>query len=144
MKRTKTEISETQIEIIYEDAGFSINEDVLLSGFIAWEPPYDLYLIDETIFIVIELPGVKMEDIVLHLGQNTLFISGIKEPLLREAIGSHNPVFHSLEIAYGRFARKINFPMPIEPKKAVYDMKNGVLTMKLPILKEFVIPIEEA
>lgn len=143
MKRTKTEVSETRIEIVYEDAGFSINEDIFISEVITWEPPYDLYLLNETIFIIIELPGVKMKDIVLYLGQNSLFISGIKKPLLMEEIGSSNPVFHSLEISYGRFARQINFPMPIEPKKVVYDIKNGVLTMKLPILKEFVVPIEE-
>lgn len=136
--------SESQIEIVYEDAGISINEEVLISGIIAWEPPYDLYLINETIFISIELPGVKMKDIVLYLGQNHLFISGTKKPLLREEIGGNNPVFHTLEISYGRFVRRINFPMPIEPKKAVYNIKDGVLTLKLPILKEHIILIEEA
>lgn len=136
--------SESQIEIVYEDAGISINEELLISGIIAWEPPYDLYLINETIFISIELPGVKMRDIVLYLGQNHLFISGTKKPLLREEIGGNNPVFHTLEISYGRFVRRINFPMPIEPKKAVYNIKDGVLTLKLPILKEHIILIEEA
>lgn len=138
------ETSEPQIEIIYEDTGYAINEQVFISGIIEWEPPYDLYLIDETIFISIELPGVKMEDIVLYLGQNRLFISGTKKPLLMEEIGGNNPVFHTLEISYGRFVRRINFPVPIEPKKATYNMKNGVLTIKLPILKEHIIPIEEA
>lgn len=147
MRQKKTgflETSESQIEIIYEDAGIPINEDIIISGIIEWEPPYDLYLINETIFISIELPGVKVKDIVLYLGQDHLFISGTKKPLLMEEIAGNNPVFHTLEISYGRFVRRIDFPMPIEPKKAVYNMKNGVLTIKLPILKEHIIPIEEA
>lgn len=134
----------SQIEIIYEDIDPSISEEILISGIVEWEPLYDLYLVNETIFISIELPGVKMDDIILYLGQNHLVISGTKKPLFMEVMGRNNPVFHTLEISYGRFVRKIIFPMPIEPKKVVYNIKNGVLTMKLPILKEHIIPIEEA
>jgi len=147
MRQTKTEpkkMPRPECEIIYEKTGDIINEDILISGIINWQPPYDLYLINETVFISIELPGVDMKDVVLYVGHDRLIISGTKKPLLvNEEIDRNNLVFHTLEISYGKFVRRIDFPMPIEPRNGVYNMENGVLTIKWPVLKEQIIPIEE-
>lgn len=140
------ELLVSEIKVIYEKSGDSSDEDYVVSGFVNWQPGYDLYIVDEMVFITIELPGVHLKDITIYVGQNHLIISGLKNPLIVEdkKKGRENIIFHNLEISYGRFARYIDFPIPVEPKCGTYKLENGVLTIKFPVLKEHIIPIEEA
>uniref|UniRef100_A0A7V1EHH8 Hsp20/alpha crystallin family protein n=1 Tax=candidate division WOR-3 bacterium TaxID=2052148 RepID=A0A7V1EHH8_UNCW3 len=133
----------SEIRVIYEKED-AITEEYGLETFINWQPLYDLYIIDETISIIIELPGVEMKDITIYVGQNHMTISGIKRSaMIEKRRERQNVVFHNLEIAYGRFFRTIEFPLPVEPKYGSYRLKQGVLTIKFPVLKEYIIPIEE-
>lgn len=112
--------------------------------FFHWQPSYDLYVIDEMVFISIELPGVNSEDIKISIGQNYMTISGIKKPhMVGKKSEQQKVVFHNLEISFGRFFRRIEFPLPVEPRYGDYKLDQGVLKIKLPVLKEHIVPIEE-
>ncbi len=133
----------SEIRVIYEKED-AITEEYGLETFINWQPLYDLYIIDETISIIIELPGVEIKDIIIYAGKNHMTISGIKRSaIIEEKSERQNVVFHNLEIPYGRFFRTIEFPLPVEPKYGSYNLKQGILTIKFPVLKEHIIPIEE-
>ncbi len=133
-----------EIRVIYERDDRLI-DDYGPDAFINWQPLYDLYIIDEKIVIVIELPGVELKDITIYVRQNYMTISGIKNPTIIEKNSERqNMIFHNLEIAYGRFFRRIEFPLPVEHQYGNYTLKHGVLTIKFPVLKEHIIPIEEA
>ncbi len=135
----------SEIRIIYQNEDGFVDETYSGAGIVNWEPAYDLYIADDTIFINIELPGVDIHDITIYVGNNNLMISGTKKPFMKESeeMSRNNLIFHTLEISYGKFSRHIDFPIPIEPKKGVYNFINGVLRMKFPVQKERVIPIEE-
>ncbi|MEO0094672.1 MAG: Hsp20/alpha crystallin family protein [candidate division WOR-3 bacterium] len=131
----------SEIKVIYERNDTSVEE--YEETFIHWQPPYDLYVIDEKIYIIVELAGVDVKNITVRISQNYMTISGIKKPLIdyKKSKG-RNIVFHNLEISYGFFSRRIEFPLPVDPTCGDYRMEQGVLTIKLPVLKEHVIPIE--
>ncbi len=148
MKQTKIAAKKercSDLKIIYEKAGDDIRKNVLISGLINWQPPYDLYLVNDEIFVNIELAGVAIQDVTLYVGTNHLIIYGTKKPavMTNEKPDRRGFVFHTLEIAYGRFVRSIDLPVPIEPRKFDYRMENGILTIKWQIQKEHIIPIEE-
>ncbi len=149
MKKTKTNakrLSISEMKIVYKKEDFPMEENFFRSGIMNWEPAYDLYIVDDTIFVTIEIPGVHKGDFMIYVGNNQLVICGTKRPFLieNEKTGFGNLVFHTLEISYGRFFRRINFPIPVEPKRGIYELENGVLSMKFPLQKERIVPIEEA
>ncbi|MGB9720304.1 MAG: Hsp20/alpha crystallin family protein [bacterium] len=149
MKKARTypkRVLMSELKIVYKEENSSFDESYFRSGIINWEPGYDLYIVDDTIFVTIEIPGVRKGDFTIYVGNNHLVISGTRKPFLieDEKIGRGNLIFHTLEISYGRFFRRINFPIPVEPKRGVYDLENGVLSIKFPLQKEYIVPIEEA
>ncbi len=113
-----------------------------VTDFVNWEPPFDLYVIDDTIIINMELPGVKTEDILIYVARYFIIVSGMKENPVNLTAGD-NIIFHNFEISYGRFERRIDLPMPIEMKRGKYILENGILTIKFPVEKERIIPIED-
>jgi HSP20 family protein len=145
MKHPRIEVENiyvSEIKVLYEDLRNLLDEEQSNFEFINWQPAYDLYVIGERIYISIELPGVDIKDITVYVTQNHLVIFGIKRPMIKEK-KTQQIVFHNLEISYGRFLRRIDFPLPVEHKKGDYKLEQGVLTIKFPILKEHIIPIEE-
>ncbi|MCX7995101.1 MAG: Hsp20/alpha crystallin family protein [candidate division WOR-3 bacterium] len=146
MKNTKVrdtnEFHGAEIRVIFKSVD-EVSEELSTISLINWEPSYDLYIVDETIYVSIELPGVEMKDITLQVGRNYMIISGVKKPPVVEVPGRHNIVFHNLEISYGRFFRRIDFPLPVESRYGNYKLENGVLTVKFPIIKEHIIPVVE-
>ncbi|MEO0184648.1 MAG: Hsp20/alpha crystallin family protein [candidate division WOR-3 bacterium] len=149
MKKAKTGSKRaliSEIKIVYRKEDFPGAESLFRPGIVNWEPAYDLYIVDDTIFVTVEIPGVRKGDFTVYVGNSHLVISGAKRPFLieNEKKDFGNLVFHTLEISYGRFFRRINFPIPVEPKRGVYKLENGILFMKFPLQKEHIVPIEEA
>ena len=121
----------------------NIDDDLhdYIPDFISWQPLYDLYIIEDDMVITIEIAGVKPKDFSLNITRNYLIINGMRrssEILTKEACK-----FHNIEIPHGSFYRRIDFPLPVEPKQYNYDLDNGILTLRLPIEQEKIIPIED-
>jgi HSP20 family molecular chaperone IbpA len=115
-------------------------EQDILSEVINWQPMYNLYTTKDSIVVHLELPGVSLQDVVIYLRSRYMVITGNRRaPAGRTA---ECCVFHSLEIPYGRFGRRINFPMPIEIRQYNYDIQDGILTLQFPVLVETIIPVE--
>jgi len=117
-------------------------ENIFISDFVNWQPFYDLYVTGEKMIITIEIAGVRVRDIAIYAAKTFMVIDGIRRS--PEKIDKNHCTFHNLEIPYGRFNRRIDFPWPVEPRKCQYRIENGILTITLPIMKERIIPIEES
>ena len=115
-------------------------DDITIADFINWQPIFDLYTITDNIVVRIEIPGVKLKDITIYLRWRYMVITGIKRS--PEIYSTESCTFHNLEIPYGRFYRRIEFPTLIDMKNYRYTLEDGILTLKFPILKERIIPIE--
>ncbi len=150
MRRARTTAmteARTELKVIYEKPGDDFAQHILMSGLVNWQPLYDLYLVNDEIYINIELPGVSIEDFTLYVGNSYLIIYGNKKPSVVADVSEKHAdggfVFHTMEIDYGRFVRRIDLPVLIEPRNFNYRLENGILTIRWQIMKEHVIPIEE-
>ena len=130
-----------QLRIIFEDDLIPETEAIIISDFSNWQPLFDLYLVAEELIVTIEVPGVEVRDFSICIGKFYMTIEGIrKSPAM---LHKNNCIFHNLEIPYGRFHRRIDFPVPVELRRYKYKLENGIFTIRFPIIKERIIPIEE-
>jgi len=101
----------------------------LLSG---WNPALDITEDKENVYVKVELPGMKKEEIDLSLHDNVLTLSGERKQEKREGEGKAVRE----ERIFGRFQRNVALPAPVTPDgvKAVY--RDGLLTVELPKAEE--------
>lgn len=135
MKRPQSDYDVDKLQVIFDQLHGLEDPD-----FVSWQPLYDLYITEGEVVITIEIAGVKAKDFTIHAARNYLIIDGMRESaelLIKECCR-----FHNIEIPYGRFNRKIDFPVSVQPKQYKYRMDNGILTLRFPIEKEKIIPIE--
>jgi HSP20 family protein len=101
----------------------------LLSG---WNPALDVYEDKDHLFVKIELPGMKREDINVSLHDGSLSISGERKNQSRSKDGE---VYRS-ERFFGRFQRTVTLPAPVSGDKVTAQYKDGILTVTLPKTEE--------
>jgi HSP20 family molecular chaperone IbpA len=118
-----------------------IDRNVLLSGFIQWQPYYDMYILNDEVVVSLEIAGIDLKDVLIYTHKSHVTITGT-----RRRPPQFTPDccrFHNSEIPYGRFFRRIEFPVPVMPDKQRHHVYNGLLTLFFPVIKERVIPIED-
>ncbi len=91
-------------------------------------PTLDVAETDDEIRIMIELPGVKREDVDVSLMNNLLTIKGEKKSESEEK----GETLHRVERSYGAFQRMLSVPPGIDPAKVTAVMKEGLLHVTLP------------
>jgi len=129
----------TDIRFITDD-NFD-NEDLsAFSELTNWQPLYNLYTTSEAIIVHLELAGVELSDLVVFLRSRYMVIAGNR--ITPQGITENCCVFHNLEIPFGRFHRRIDFPIPVETRKYRYETQNGILTIRLRTMQEKFITIE--
>lgn len=118
-------------------------ESTPLAG--AWTPAVDVCESVDAIHIRIEVPGVSASQIRIALNSDKVRIYGEKKKRgVRQRIISHL----CSERNYGRFDRVVPLRWTISIKDAKAELKNGVLLIYLPKIKdrrgsEYRIPINE-
>lgn len=92
-----------------------------------YEPPTDLFETEDKIFLIMEIPGVKKQDLSIAVGPTMVLIQGAKQQpeLLRQSAS-----FHNLEISYGKFRKRVYLPYRIIAKTTQVSLKDGILTME--------------
>jgi HSP20 family protein len=101
----------------------------LLSG---WTPALDLFEDKDNLYVKMELPGMRKEDIDLSLHDGSLSISGERksEEKFKDA------EVYRAERFYGRFQRTVTLPTPVATDKVKAQYKDGVLFITLPKSEE--------
>ena len=99
--------------------------------FSGWAPALDLYQNNDNVVAVIELPGMRKEDIEISLHDNTLTISGE-----RTSGGSNGEQAERTERFSGKFRRSIALPTRVDSAKVSASYKDGILTVTLPKAEE--------
>ena len=99
--------------------------------FSGWAPALDLHQSKDNIFAVVELPGMRKEDIEISLQDEVLIISGErKEETIQENDATRT------ERCTGKFRRTITLPARVDVNKVSATYKDGVLTVTLPKAEE--------
>lgn len=116
MRRTRALISAT----LFYQAAESFTE-------VAWRPAADVYRAGGGWLVKFELPGVRPEDLALRVASNGLTVEGVRRDCLAEA-GCR---YQSLEIAYGRFERRVELPVNLEHAQITSEFQAGMLLVHL-------------
>jgi HSP20 family protein len=100
----------------------------LLSG---WSPTLDLYQNTDNLVAVVELPGMRKEEIEISLHDGTLTIAGE-----RKAEASNGEKAERTERYIGKFRRSISLPVRVDTNKVNATYRDGLLTITLPKAEE--------
>jgi HSP20 family protein len=100
--------------------------------FSGWSPALDLYQSNDNVVAVVELPGMRKEDIKISLHDGTLTISGERK---RESSSNGEKAERS-ERYIGRFRRSLALPTRVDANKVSATYRDGILTVTLPKAEE--------
>jgi HSP20 family protein len=100
--------------------------------FSGWSPALDLYQTTDNVVAVVELPGMRKEDIEISLHDGTLTVSGERKV---ESTSNGEKAERS-ERYVGRFRRSIALPTRVDAGKVSATYRDGILTVTLPKAEE--------
>jgi HSP20 family protein len=100
--------------------------------FTGWSPALDLYQSNYDVIAVVELPGMRKDDIEISLHDGTLTIGGERK---RES-SSNGENAERTERYIGRFRRSIALPTRVDASKVSATYRDGILTVTLPKAEE--------
>ena len=99
--------------------------------FTGWSPALDLYESGDNVVAVVELLGMRKEDIDISLHDGTLTISGERK---RESANGEKT--QRTERYVGTFRRSITLPTRVDPSKVGATYQDGILKVILPKAEE--------
>ena len=99
--------------------------------FSGWTPALDLYQNNDNVVAVVELPGLRKEDIEISLHDGMLTIAGE-----RKSESQNGEQAERSERYVGKFRRSITLPTRVDVDKVNASYKDGILTVTLPKAEE--------
>jgi HSP20 family protein len=99
--------------------------------FTGWSPALDLYESGDHLVAVVELPGMRKEDIDISLHDGALTISGERK---RQSDNGENA--QRTERYVGTFRRSISLPTRVDAGKVSATYEDGILKVTLPKAEE--------
>lgn len=98
-----------------------------LGGDAGWMPDADVNETDGEIIVTVDLPGVDPSAVDLSVSGRTLILRGTR-PAADPVVGRAR----TQERYAGPFGRDIDLPEDVDPEGIQADMRNGVLSVRLP------------
>jgi HSP20 family protein len=92
-----------------------------------WTPPIDVHETSADYVIRAELPGLRREDVQIHVTDGMLQLSGV-----RRQVSVPCEQYHRVERGHGGFARTFELPLPVDGSRVTADLRDGVLTVVCP------------
>ncbi|ALS24301.1 MULTISPECIES: Hsp20/alpha crystallin family protein [Paenibacillus] len=104
----------------------------------SWSPPVDIFSTSDETFILVELPGIRKEELDLTMIGDSLIIKGMKNNRI--------PIEDSIlsERYTGTFERSIRLPYPVQWNTVSAKLAEGMLVLRfpLPLYREAKISVE--
>ncbi len=90
-----------------------------------WAPVLDVREAEGEYLVLVDLPGVKSEDVTIEVNDEVLTISGSRVPV-------ETGEAQRVERPYGSFVRTLTLPKGIDSENIVADYHDGVLELHIP------------
>lgn len=90
-------------------------------------PPINVFQQGDDLVAIVELPGVKREELDIQAKDNTIRIAGRKSVEYPENVSAHRR-----ERLWGVFDRTLSVPMQIDPDGIKAEYNDGVLALFIP------------
>jgi HSP20 family protein len=108
-----------------------------------WSPAIELKRKNGTLLLTADLPGLKKEDLKIHIEGDTLVVEGERKQEKEEK----DEGYYRSERSYGKFYRSILLPENAQTDKAAARFNDGVLEVTVPVPEQKVkrqdIPVKE-
>ena len=101
--------------------------DRFAPGPAGWMPPVDLHETATEYVVTAELPGVRREDLQIHVHDGRITLSGV-----RRERGLPCEQYHRIERGHGSFSRTFQLPVPVDSDRVTADLADGVLIVTCP------------
>jgi len=92
-----------------------------------WRPAIDVFEADDVLHVVVELAGVREDQITVALDENILRVRGERVPVSNDP----NRSVHEIGIQYGPFAADIFLPFGVDHERVDALYENGMLHIRL-------------
>ena len=92
-----------------------------------WRPPTDVYETASDLVVVIELAGIREEDMAITLFSDLLVVEGKRDQ--PAFVDTHS--CHQLGIKYGSFRSEIGLVSPVDHENVIAEYKNGLIKIRL-------------
>ncbi|WP_456410267.1 Hsp20/alpha crystallin family protein [Oceanithermus sp.] len=99
-----------------------------------WVPAVDVIDEGDAYRILVDVPGVKPEDLELQEDGRTVTIAGVRHELEGRFITHTRPT--------GYFRRSLTLPEPLVEGAAAASLKQGVLEIRIPKARGRTVPVE--
>lgn len=96
-----------------------------------WQPAVDMYETATQIVVVVDLAGIRPEDVQVIVKGRLLRIAGARPTPFRSSYRQ----FHRLEIPQGPFERVVELPSRVDEREAEARYSEGLLEIVLPLAK---------
>ncbi len=93
----------------------------------AFIPACNVYETPSHLVIQVALPGVRKQDIRLMIQDDVLVIAGER----REPTADPERRYHTLELNYGPFERRVALPGPLDYHRIESHLEEGILTIRI-------------
>lgn len=94
----------------------------------SFHPPMDIYETEDSLVIVLEIAGVRADDIQILFDNGLISISGTRT----EFSPSPKTQLHQMEIDYGYFERTLRVPFPLNADEIKATYREGFLMITIP------------
>lgn len=94
-----------------------------------WRPPTDVYETYDKLVVVMEIAGVREEDITVTLFSDLLVMEGVRsQTALPDAVMT---ACHQLGIKYGEFRSEVFLSVPVDQQSVSAEYTHGMLRITL-------------
>ena len=97
-----------------------------------WQPAIDVYETDKDVVVLVELAGVKEDEIEVIVHNNILVVRGERKDI-KQGI---KRTYSQMEILWGLFERDITLPASVNVERIKAFYQHGFLEVILPKLNE--------
>jgi HSP20 family protein len=97
-----------------------------------WAPAVDLREEENQFVLEADMPGMKKEDMDIHLENGILTIQGER----RFEAEARKDNYHRIERAYGKFIRSFTLPTRVKADAIAASYKDGILEVVIPKAEE--------
>ena len=97
-----------------------------------WQPAIDVYETEAEVVIIVDLAGVKENDIEIFVDRKTFTIKGERRKARRD---SKKRIYYQMEIASGPFEKSITLPANVDNTNINAFYENGFVEVTLPKVK---------
>jgi HSP20 family protein len=94
-------------------------------------PATDIYEAEDALTVILEMPGVEKSNVSIHVEDGTLNVEGRLDLAKYRGL---QPLYTEYNI--GHYSRSFRLSSKIDQSKIAAEMKDGVLSLKLPKIEE--------